>query len=152
MSRRQIIEVGKLLLERAATLTSQDSSDRINGMKNYNKNYSPLNRIRSSWNADRVAASCTHKKSTYVRRAHKRSAVKSMKASDLYVKEYGETAYENWKIREERINSLMRSGEYAASQIRELREDNLRRMKEEGAHRNDAHSVHSLGFQVGIAA
>ena len=116
------------------------------------KNYSPLKRIRSSWNADRVATACTRKKSTYVRRPHKKSAVRTMKISDLYVEEYGEAAYANWKLREDHIDSLMRGGEYTAAQIRELREDNLRCMKEEGAHRNDARLVQHLGFQVGIAA
>ena len=55
----------------------------------------------------------------------------------IYALEYGEAAYTNWKLREAHIDSLMRGGEYTASQIRELREKNLRCMKEEGAHHND---------------
>ena len=91
--------------------------------------------IRSSWNTDRIAAASMAKKSPAPRRAHKRPPVKVMKESDLYIREYGEKAYYEWKRREAEIDAMWSSGRYAASEIVKMREDNLRRMKAAGAAR-----------------
>lgn len=91
--------------------------------------------IRSSWNTDRIAAASMAKKSPAPRRAHKRPSVKVMKESDLYIREYGEKAYYEWKRREAEIDAMWSSGRYAASEIVKMREDNLRRMKAAGAAR-----------------
>ena len=92
--------------------------------------------IRSSWHSDRIAANLMEKERTCVRRSHKKSNVKVMKASDLYIREYGEKAYLDWMLREEKINALMRSGEYSKHEICKLREESFRRMKAEGASRD----------------
>ena len=91
--------------------------------------------IRSSWNTDRIASASMAKKSLAPRRAHKRPPVKVMKESDLYIREYGEKAYYEWKHREAEIDAMWSSGRYAASEIVKMREDNLRRMKAAGAAR-----------------
>lgn len=91
--------------------------------------------IRSSWNTDRIAAASMAKKSPAPRRAHKRPPVKVMKESDLYIREYGEKAYYEWKRREAEIDAMWSCGRYAASEIVKMREDNLRRMKAAGAAR-----------------
>jgi hypothetical protein len=75
------------------------------------------------------------KKSPAPRRAHKRPSVKVMKESDLYIREYGEKAYYEWKRREAEIDAMWSSGRYVASEIVKMREDNLRRMKAAGAAR-----------------
>ena len=93
--------------------------------------------IRSSWHFDRIAANLMEKEHTCVCRSHKKSNVKVMKASDLYIREYGEKAYLDWMLREEKINSLMRSGEYSKHEICKLREESFRRMKAEGASRDE---------------
>ena len=91
--------------------------------------------IRSSWNTDRIASASMAKKSPAPRRAHKRPPVKVMKESDLYIREYGEKAYYEWKRREAEIDAMWSSGRYAASEIVKMREDNLRRMKAAGVAR-----------------
>jgi len=91
--------------------------------------------IHSSWNPDRIAAASMAKKSPAPRRAHKRPSVKVMKESDLYIREYGEKAYYEWKRREAEIDAMWSSGRYVASEIVKMREDNLRRMKAAGAAR-----------------
>ncbi len=89
--------------------------------------------IRSSWNSDRVASVFVQKSHASSYRSHKRrSSAKTMKVSDIYIKEYGEMAYNAWKRREEEIDSMMRKG-YSVSQIAKLREENLRQMKEADA-------------------
>ena len=87
--------------------------------------------IHSSWHSDRIAAAIAAKKHAY---AH-RTAVKTMKTSDLYIKEYGEKAYMDWKLREEKINALQHGGEYSKAQIVQLRESSFRQMKAEGSRR-----------------
>ncbi|MBR3222578.1 MAG: hypothetical protein IKF72_10150 [Kiritimatiellae bacterium] len=89
--------------------------------------------IRSSWHSDRIAANLMEKQRACVRRSHKKSNVKVMKASDLYIREYGEKAYLDWMLREEKIDALMRSGECSKHEICRLREESFRRMKTEGA-------------------
>ena len=91
--------------------------------------------IRSSWNTDRIASASMAKKSPAPRRAHKRPPVKVMKESDLYIREYGEKAYYEWKRREAEIDAMWSSGRYAASEIAKMREDSLRQMKAAGAAR-----------------
>ena len=91
--------------------------------------------IRSSWNPDRIAAASMAKKSPAPRRAHKRPPVKVMKASDLYIREYGEKAYYEWKRREAEIDAMWSSGRYDASEIAKMREDSFRQMKAAGAAR-----------------
>ena len=91
--------------------------------------------IRSSWNTDRIASASMAKKSPAPRRAHKRPPVKVMKESDLYVREYGEKAYYEWKHREAAIDAMWSSGRYDASEIAKMREDSLRQMKAAGAAR-----------------
>ena len=89
--------------------------------------------IRSSWNSDRVASAFVQKSHTSSYRSHKRRpSAKIMKVSDLYIKGYGEMAYNAWKGREEEIDSMIRKG-FSVSQIVKLREENLRRMKESGS-------------------
>ena len=89
--------------------------------------------MHSSWNSDRVAAAFIARKPATSRRPQKRSGVKLLKASDLYIREYGEEAYNAWKWRESEIDALMISGKYRTDEIIQLREENLRRMKAEGA-------------------
>lgn len=91
--------------------------------------------IRSSWNTDRIASASMAKKSPVPRRAHTRPPVKVMKESDLYIREYGEKAYYEWKRREAEIDAMWSSGRYAASEIVKMREDSFRRMKAAGAAR-----------------
>ena len=90
--------------------------------------------IHSSWNPDRIAAASMARKSPAPRRTYnKRPAAKVMKVSDLYIREYGEKAYYEWKRREAEIDAMWSSGRYAASEIAKMREDNLRQMKAAGA-------------------
>ena len=91
--------------------------------------------IHSSWNTDRIAFASMAKKSPAPRRAHKRPSVKVMKESDLYIREYGEKAYYEWKRREAEIDALWLSGRCGTAEIIKMREDNLRRMKAAGAAR-----------------
>ena len=91
--------------------------------------------IRSSWNTDRIASASMAKKSPAPRRAHKRPPVKVMKESDLYIREYGEKAYYEWKRRESEIDALWLGGRCGTAEIIKMREDNLRRMKAAGAAR-----------------
>ena len=91
--------------------------------------------IHSSWNTDRIASASMAKKSPAPRRAHKRPSVKVMKESDLYIREYGEKAYYEWKRREAEIDAMWSSGRYAASEIAKMREDSFRQMKAAGAAR-----------------
>ena len=51
------------------------------------------------------------------------------KSSVVFTRLYGRAAYEAWKAREAEINGLAKSGQYSASSICRLREDNYRRMK-----------------------
>ena len=88
--------------------------------------------MHSSWNSDRVVAAFIARKPATSRRPQKRSGVKLSKASDLYIREYGEEAYNAWKCRESEIDALMLSGNYRKYEIIRLREDNLRQMKAEG--------------------
>jgi len=89
-------------------------------------------KMKSSWNSDRVAAACLAKRSSVSRCPHKKAPVKVMKASDLYIKEYGVKAYNVWKAREAEIDALMLGGKCCKSEIVRLREDSFRRMKAEG--------------------
>ncbi len=93
-------------------------------------------RIRSSWNADRVAASCIAGKSTAASRPQKRSAGKAkvMNAAELYIQEYGVEAYADWKRREAEIDELVLSGSCNRAQVVKLREENFRRMKSGASH------------------
>lgn len=93
--------------------------------------------IRSSWNTDRIASASMAKKSPAPRRAHKRPPVKVMKESDLYIREYGEKAYYEWKHREAAIDAMWDSGKYDASEIAKMREDSFRQMKAAGAARGE---------------
>ena len=87
--------------------------------------------IGSSWNCDRIAANCNCAKSRgIVRRYVKKSQPKTMKASDLYIQEYGEAAYKAWKHREEEIDSMMKSIYYSRAKIAQFRKDNFRKMAE----------------------
>ena len=88
--------------------------------------------IHSSWNSDRIAANFMEKKRVYTRRpCYQNSITKTVKTSDLYIKEYGMKAYQNWLLREEEINALMNTGKYSKYEICKLRENNLRQMKAE---------------------
>jgi hypothetical protein len=91
--------------------------------------------IHSSWNPDRIAAASMAGKSHAPRRIYKRPTVQVTKESDLYIGDYGEQAYYEWKHREAAIDAMWSSGRYAASEIVKMREDNLRRMKAAGAAR-----------------
>ena len=91
--------------------------------------------IRSSWNPDRIAAARMDRKSPSTRRIYKRPVVKVAKESDLYIREYGEQAYYEWKHREAEIDAMWNSGKHDASEIAKMREDNLRHMKAAGAAR-----------------
>lgn len=51
------------------------------------------------------------------------------KASVVFTRLYGHSAYEAWKVREAEIDGLAKSGQYSVSSICHLREDNYRRMK-----------------------
>jgi len=64
------------------------------------------------------------------------NGVKVMKASALYTREYGAEAYAAYMRREAEIDALMRDKKrYSVRDICTLRENNLRRMKAEGARR-----------------
>ena len=92
--------------------------------------------IHSSWNPDRIAAASMARKSPAPRHTYnKRPAAKVMKASDLYIREYGEKAYYAWQCRESEIDALWLSGRYDASEIAKMRENSLRQMKAAGAAR-----------------
>ena len=91
--------------------------------------------IRSSWNTDRIAAASMAGKSHAPRRIYKRPTVQVTKESDLYIGDYGEQAYYEWKRREAEIDAMWSSGRYAASEIAKMREDSLRQMKAAGAAR-----------------
>jgi len=91
--------------------------------------------IRSSWNTDRIAAASMAGKSHAPRRIYKRPAVRVMKASDIYIREYGEQAYYEWKHREAEIDAMWNSGKHGSSEIAKMREDNFRHMKAAGAAR-----------------
>ena len=91
--------------------------------------------IRSSWNTDRIAAAMMARKSPTTRHIYKRPAVRVMKASDIYIKEYGEQAYYEWKHREAEIDAMWNRGKHGAYEIAKLREDNFRHMKAAGAAR-----------------
>ena len=104
-------------------------------------------KMKSSWNPDRVAAACLGKRSFATRRpqhTHTKSQVKVMKASDLLIAEYGEKAYNAWKLREAEIDTLMRDGRHSKYEIIQLREDNFRQMKAEGAQVRDARIVRGM--------
>ena len=91
--------------------------------------------MHSSWNSDRIAANCMGNRRSYKRRKeldNRNSITNNFKASELYIKEYGLKAYQNWLIREEKINSLMNSKEYSKYEICKLREKSFRQMKAEG--------------------
>ena len=66
--------------------------------------------IRSSWNTDRVAAARMGGKSRAPRRIYKRPTVQVTKESDLYIGDYGEQAYYEWKHREAAIDAMWSSG------------------------------------------
>ena len=89
--------------------------------------------IRSSWNTDRIAAASMAGKSYAPRHIYKRPVVKVTKESDLYIREYGEQAYYEWKHREAEIDTMWSSGKHGASEIAKMREDNFRHMKAAGA-------------------
>lgn len=91
--------------------------------------------IRCSWNTDRIAAASMAGKSHAPRRIYKRPPVQVMKESDLYIGDYGEQAYYEWKHREAEIDAMWDSGKYDASEIAKMREDSLRQMKAAGAAR-----------------
>ena len=91
--------------------------------------------IRSSWNTDRIAAAGMARKSHAPRHTYKRPVVKVTKERDLYIGEYGEQAYYEWKHREAEIDVMWNSGKYDASEIAKMREDNFRHMKAAGAAR-----------------
>lgn len=84
-------------------------------------------KIRSSYNADRVATCCINKPRKEYRRA--KSVCKTMSAQGLYTQLYGREAYQAWKCREAEISILAKSGDYSAAQICAFREVNLRQMK-----------------------
>lgn len=84
----------------------------------------------SSWNSDRVAANYIAKRPRSTRRYHKKSAVKVMKASELYIEEYGQEAYQAWKRREEELDGMLSSGCYTRAEIGQLRKENYLKMKE----------------------
>ena len=50
------------------------------------------------------------------------------KASVVFTRLYGRTAYEAWKAREAEIDGLAKSGQHSVSSICRLREDNYRRI------------------------
>jgi hypothetical protein len=58
-----------------------------------------------------------------------KSTIKTQKTYNLFPRLYGRAAYEAWKAREAEIDGLAKSGQYSASSICRLREDNYRRMK-----------------------
>ena len=91
--------------------------------------------IHSSWNTDRIAAASMARKSPAPRRIYKRPPVQVTKESDLYIGDYGEQAYYEWKHREAAIDAMWSSGRYDASEIAKMREDSLRQMKAAGAAR-----------------
>jgi len=91
--------------------------------------------IRSSWNTDRIAAARMTGKSHAPRRIYKRPTVQVTKESDLYIGDYGEQAYYEWKHREAAIDALWLGGRCGTAEIIKMREDNLRRMKAAGAAR-----------------
>lgn len=104
-------------------------------------------KMKSSWNPDRVAAACLGKRSSATRRpqhTHTKSQVKVMKASDLLIAEYGEKAYNAWKLREAEIDALMLDGRHSKYEIIQLREDNFRQMKAEGAQVRGARTVRGM--------
>ena len=59
--------------------------------------------------------------------------IKTMKAADLFTREYGKDAYQAWLRREEEITELAKGGRYSRLEICHLREDSFRQMKAEGA-------------------
>ena len=89
--------------------------------------------IHSSWNPDRIAAASMAGKSRAPRRIYKRPTVQVTKESDLYIGDYGEQAYYEWKHSEAEIDAMWNSGKYEAYEIAKLREDNFRHMKAAGA-------------------
>ena len=91
--------------------------------------------FRSSWNPDRIAAARMARKSSPTRHIYKRPVVKVTMESDLYIGDYGEQAYYEWKRREAEIDAMWSSGRYDASEIAKVREDSLRQMKAAGAAR-----------------
>ena len=59
--------------------------------------------------------------------------IKTMKAADLFTREYGKDAYQAWRRREAEISELARRGRYSRREIIHMREDSFRQMKAEGA-------------------
>ena len=59
--------------------------------------------------------------------------IKTMKAADLFTREYGKDAYQAWLRREAEITELAKGGRYSRIEICHLREDSFRQMKAEGA-------------------
>lgn len=84
---------------------------------------------RSSWRPDRFETACICKKCVKNSGNIRKSVVKVMKESDLYVEEYGKEAYETWKKREEEIDKMMKSFVCSRYEIIRLREENYRQMK-----------------------
>ena len=58
--------------------------------------------------------------------------IKTMKAADLFTREYGKDAYQAWLRREEEITELAKGGRYSRREICRMREDSFRQMKAEG--------------------
>jgi len=113
----------------------------------------PTNRLRSSWNPDRVAGSVLNREHKE-RVARPVSTIKTYKTGELFTRLYGRVAYESWVAREAEIDKLMKERRrYSISDIIYLREQNYRQMKSAGAKR-EAVAVSSAKFaaDLGVAA
>ena len=61
--------------------------------------------------------------------------IKTMKAADLFTREYGKDAYQAWLSREAEITDLSKGKGYSTREICRMREDSFRQMKAEGMRR-----------------
>ena len=86
-------------------------------------------KIRSSYNADRVATCCINKPHRSAAR-RLRGGCKTFNTRELYIKLYGLAAYQAWMRRETEITAMAAQGGYRADYITNLREENFRKMKE----------------------